>query len=129
MKNQRLVLTLLSLGGVLFAGYLSLSKIFAGVCPLNEGCPLFLGYPACYTGLIFFASLLILSLLNKIKFVKVVSFLGILFSLYSTYIDLAFPKCPGGVCRYSLLLPTCVYGLLMYVAIFVISLAKPLKHD
>lgn len=128
MKNQRLFLTLFSAGGVLFAGYLSLSKIFAGVCPLNEGCPLFLGYPACYTGLTIFASLLILSLLNKIKAIKIVSFIGILFSLYSTYIDLAFPSCPGGVCHYSLLLPTCVYGLLMYTALYVISLIKPPKN-
>lgn len=122
MKNKTLWLILISLGGVLFSGYLSLSKIFSGVCPLSEGCPLFLGYPACYTGFIIFFTLFLLSLFKQPKAIKIVSFLGILFAFYSTYIDLVYPSCPSGICRYSLLLPTCVYGLVMYLSIFILSL-------
>lgn len=121
MKKSFIFLTLLSLAGVLFSGYLSWSKIFSGTCPLNEGCPLFLGYPACYTGFILFFSLFVLSLLKKTPIVKVISFLGIVFALYSTYVDLVFLSCPGGYCQYSLLLPTCIYGLFIYLAIFIIS--------
>ena len=121
MKNQKIVLTLISLVGMLFSGYLSLTKIIAGYCPLTEGCPLFLGYPACYTGFILFFTLFILSLLNKTKIIQTVSLVSIVFALYSTYIDLFFPSCPGGVCKYSLLIPTCIYGLVMYIAIFIFS--------
>lgn len=120
-KKQKLLLVLISLGGVLFSGYLSFSKIFAGTCPLNEGCSLFLGYPACYFGFGFFFILLLLSLLQKIKLLQIISVLAVVFALYSTYIDLMYPNCPGGKCQYSLLLPTCVYGLVMYLGIFIFS--------
>ena len=127
MKSQKTVLALVSLVGVLFSGYLSLTKIIAGYCPLNEGCPLFLGYPACYFGFGFFFILLLLSLLRKVLLLQIVSILAILFALYSTYIDLMYPSCPGGQCQYSLLLPTCVYGLVMYIGIFIFSLPRQEK--
>lgn len=129
MINTFLPQILLSLFGVLFSGYLSFSKIFLGSCPLNEGCPLFLGYSACYFGLGFFAVLLLLSLTKQIKLLRLISALAIVFAIYSTYIDLAFPNCPGGVCQYSLLLPTCVYGLAMYLGIFIFSLPRKQKKE
>ncbi len=118
-----------SLAGVLFSGYLTASKIFAGSCPLTEGCPNFLGYPACIYGLAMFAVLLAVSVLllkkrpdagrNKLlKTAMAVSALGILFSGYFSYQEIFYPACPGGKCVYSLLMPSCIYGLAMYLAIF-----------
>lgn len=127
MLNTFLPQILFSLAGVLFSGYLSFSKLFLGSCPLNEGCPLFLGYSACYFGFGFFLILLVLSLLKKISLLRIVSVFAIVFAIYSTYIDLFFPSCPGGVCQYSLLLPTCVYGLVMYLGIFIFSLPRQQK--
>ncbi len=124
MKNKYLPQILLSLAGVLFSGYLIFSKLFVGSCPLNEGCSYFLGYPSCYFGFAFFVTLLVLSLLNKLKALQIIAALAIIFAIYSTYIDLAFPRCPGGVCRYTLLLPTCVYGLAMYLGIYIFSLPR-----
>lgn len=124
MINTFLPQILLSLAGILFSGYLSFNKIFNGICPLNEGCPTFLGYPACYFGFGFFSILLILSLLKQVKPLRIVSALAIIFAAYSTYIDLAFPNCPGGQCQYSLLLPTCIYGLIIYIGIFIFSLPR-----
>jgi len=127
MINTFLPQIILSLMGVLFSGYLSFSKIFLGSCPLNEGCPLFLGYPACYFGFGFFLVLFLLSIFKKLELLKIVSVLAIVFAIYSTYIDLSFPSCPGGVCQYSLLLPTCVYGLAMYLGIFIFCLPRKQK--
>lgn len=129
MVNTFLPQILLSLFGVLFSGYLSFSKIFLGSCPLNEGCPVFLGYPACYFGFGFFLALLILSLLKKLEWLRLTSTLAIVFAIYSTYIDLAFPNCPSGVCQYSLLLPTCIYGLAIYLGIFIFSLPRKQKKE
>ncbi len=127
MVNTFLPQILLALVGVLFSGYLTISRLVFGICPLNEGCPRFLGYPACWFGLGFFLTLLILSLLKKIKLLRIVSGLAIIFALYTTYNDLTFPNCPGGVCRYSLLLPTCIYGLVMFLGVFIFSLPRRQK--
>lgn len=129
MKGYVKTIFIFSLIGLLFSGYLSFTKLFFGSCPLKEGCPLFLSYPACYFGFIFFLILFILSILllktqskNRIKTVFYVSLLAIIFALYSTIKEYLLPSCLNGVCDYSLLLPTCVYGLIMYIVIFIMSL-------
>jgi len=127
MVNTFLPQILLSLAGFLFSGFLSFNKLISGTCPLNEGCPFFLGYPACYFGFGLFAILLLLSLLKQIKLLRIVTAIAIIFALYSTYIDLVYPTCPGGQCQYSLLLPTCVYGLAMYLGIFIFSFPRQHK--
>lgn len=121
-----------ALAGTLFSGYLTFNSLFSGVCPLNEPCPHFLGYPACVYGLVMFSAILIVSLLvllktlkinpvNLIKIITAISLLGILFSGYFTMQEVFFSQCPLGKCGYSLVLPTCLYGLLMYVIVFVLS--------
>ncbi len=129
MKNRIRIIFVLAIMGTLFAGYLTLSKIFTGTCALDTSCPYFLGYPACLYGLVMYLTILVSSLLIILKkfdkkklmnVIKGVSFAGILFSLYFSVQDLFY--CPG--CTFSLILPTCVYGLLMYIAIFVLSLKK-----
>ena len=127
-KNLKTIF-ILSLIGLLFSGYLSFTKLVLGECPLTEGCPTFLGYPACYFGFILFLILFILSIsalvnLNKtkLKLLLYISLLSIIFAAYSTIKEYVSPSCLNGICDYSLLLPTCVYGLAMYIIIFILSL-------
>lgn len=119
----------LSLAGVLFSGYLSGIKLFNNTCAFNESCPYFLGYPSCYYGFTLFLILFITSLLllvDKAGFRKsarlnlFVSGLGILFAGYFAYpevvglIDNTLPSRFLG-------LSTCVYGLIFFVLVFIIS--------
>jgi len=124
MKKE-IWLIILSLAGALFSGYLSYSNMIAGVCPLNEGCAYFFGLPSCIYGFIIFAALLILSIMglkNKKlgKYIYYASLVGVIYAVYTSIIDLFFTTCIGG-CKYSLLLPSCVYGLAFYLAIFILS--------
>ena len=121
----------LSIAGLLFSGYLSGVKFFSEVCALNEQCPYFLGYPACYYG---FAMYLVMTILLTQHFwgaltrslvltaLSIISGVGIIFSGYFTFQEL--PKLfAEGLSAYLLGLPTCAYGLMVYIAIFIISLA------
>jgi hypothetical protein len=120
----------LSLGGTFFAGYLSFYKLFAKSCAFSEPCSLFLGQPACWYGLAMFALMLGASLLSlygpftmamAARANATISFFGMLFSGYITWTEAA-SWFSGGVSGYQLGLPTCAYGLMFYVIIFVISI-------
>lgn len=125
------LLFVLSIAGLLFSGYLSGVKFFSEACALNEQCPYFLGYPVCYYGFAMYAIMTILltqhfwgALTRSLVLtaLSIVSGLGIIFSGYFTYQEL--PKLAAeGLAAYALGLPTCAYGLLVYIAIFVIALA------
>lgn len=128
MNKDTKVLTLFGLGvaGLLFSGYLSGVKFFTETCAFGEGCPYFLGYPACYFGfamflaITIFAYLLLFSKIEKRKGLKSllgVSLLGILFAGYFTLLELPllFEK---GLSAYVLGLPTCALGLIFYVLVF-----------
>ena len=138
-KSRKLDLTLiiLSVCGVLFAGFLTFKKYFDNVCLFNESCPIFLGRPTCVYGLGIYLVLLVLSILvftlkddlKKRLYTKLVfgvSVLGILFSGYFTIKELIV--CQSSNCNYTLILPTCAYGLVMYIAIAIISLYLVLKR-
>ena len=130
MKKHIKIIFIFSLIGILFSGYLSFFELFSNTCPLKEGCPYFLGYPACYYGFVLFLILFITSLMllfkninNKsMKIIFYISLLGIIFSAYTSIKEIIYPSCLNGVCNYSLLMPTCVYGLIMYIIIFVSSI-------
>jgi hypothetical protein len=128
-KNKTILLCILSLAGVLFAGYLTFRKYVLGVCSFNESCPYFMGHPACIYGLIMYLLMLILSLgilfnvyapKNLLKGILSISIIGIIFSGYFTVQELFFAACLPN-CSYALILPTCAYGLIMYIAISVVS--------
>lgn len=108
---KRSWIILFSIVGVGFSGFLSFTNFFLGFCPLIEGCPLILGVPACLYGLGFFVALLALALLDK-RSVVYVALAGVAFSVYSTFIELLIPGL-----SYSLGLPSCVYGLVLYLII------------
>ncbi|MBU3896984.1 MAG: hypothetical protein KJ697_03585 [Nanoarchaeota archaeon] len=50
-----------------------------------------------------------------------ISLVGVLFSGYMSYTELIGGTCAGGGCSILLGLPTCVYGLVMYIIVFVVS--------
>ncbi len=149
MENDKIIkiILALALAGALFSGYLTFSRLLSGSCPLREPCPVVLGIPACVYGFAMFSIILLLGILgiiyNKynvkerdedreakkrrkrqekiISWVSAVSGAGVLFALYTSVKDLFFTPCPGGSCAYSLGLPSCVYGLLVFIAVFVLS--------
>jgi len=127
-SRNRLVLSI-GVAGLLFAGYLSGTKLLTETCAFNESCPYFLGFPACYFGFVMYAVITVyatLRVLRKIDSTKansVILFtaaLGILFSGYFTFgeLPLLFSK---GISAYFLGLPTCALGLIFYIIIFFLS--------
>lgn len=117
---------ILSLSGILFSGYLTYQKLFTGSCPLTEGCPILFGYPTCLYGFIIFLLLGIIASLYSFhpqcknirkNVMLVISIFGIIFSIYYSLYDFLWLECIGGKCTYSMILPSCVYGSLIYIAI------------
>jgi len=59
----------------------------------------------------------------SLQIIVYISILGLLFSGYLSYSELFKGTCPvGGGCSFLIGLPTCVYGFIMYLVIFIISL-------
>ena len=121
----------LSLGGALFAGYLSLVKFVTQRCAFSEPCPTFLGYPACWFGFALFSTLFVVATFARfgelppqiaIRLLQGVSLLGILFAGYYTFLEVA-AWLATGIARSALVLPTCAYGLIFYLLIFGLSFA------
>lgn len=120
----------LILAGSLFAGYMSAVKLFSETCAFNETCPYFFGYPACWIGFgMFFIMFLttIFGLAKKLsdctvkKILSFISLLGIIFA-GRFVVDEFNLWLEQGSLNYSLILPTCAYGLIFYIIIFVISI-------
>lgn len=130
------IIFVLALGGVLFAGYLTIVQIATGACALNEPCPYFLGYPACWYGLVMFLSIFVfnlIALLSRISFktslifITIISFAGILFSGWLSWGEIS--SWLNNARTYAMILPTCVYGLIFYMAIFILSVIQITKKQ
>jgi hypothetical protein len=123
--GKQLIVSLISLGGVLFSGFLTYYNSI-GACPLMEGCSLLFGIPSCVYGLVIFVLLLLFSIINKeLNIVKIISLVGVAFAGATSVIDLVIS--PSGA--YSLGLPSCVYGLAMYIAVFVLCMGGSKKIE
>lgn len=127
-RTYTLTLYALTFAGFLFSGYLSAVKFITSACFLSEPCPYFLGYPACWFGFGLFTILFISALSGGMKAIwlrtsakiqSVVSFLGILFAAYFTIPEII--NLMNGVKTFALGLPTCAYGLVFFISIFIIS--------
>ena len=112
--------------GLLFSGYLSGVKLISGSCALNEPCPYFLGYPACWYGFVMYLAMFVVTvvaLINEKRAVLAlktniaVSFLGILFAGNFVLQEIGQSTVTG-----TLGLSTCAYGFIFYLAIFIASL-------
>lgn len=128
MQNKLNTILALSVAGTLFAGYLSSGKFFSDTCILDTSCSYFFGYPTCYYGFVMYVAMLLFTLLAlmTLKYQKHallgvfgVSIAGILFSGYYSIIEI-LPMFKTGIV-YALGLPTCAYGLVVYVAIAVLA--------
>ncbi len=126
----------LSLGGTLFAGYLSVYRALTGSCALNEPCPFFLGYPACWYGFALFLALFLVALAARIRgdafrrgaaYLALISFTGSIFSGSFVAGDVVLWLAEGR--QYALILPSCVYGFVFYLMIFALSFAALRKRE
>ncbi len=61
--------------------------------------------------------------------ILIISIAGLLFSGYLSYSELFNATCPFGGCSNLLGLPTCVYGFVMYLAVFIITLLGLTSKD
>lgn len=130
-KRYHSVLFFITLGGVLFSGYLSATKLFIGTCAFDEACPYFLGYPACVYGFGMFLSMFVITAVAlfsssvrvwSTKAIVAISVLGTVFSGSFVVREIIGWVRNGGMDGYALGLPTCVYGLVFYILILVLSL-------
>jgi hypothetical protein len=126
-----MIIFFITLGGFLFSGYLSLIKFLSNTCALNEPCPYFLNYPACWYGFGLFSILFISSIITQCnkKYIHyiywiqiIVSGIGILFAAYFTWPEVI--QFLGGNSSYRLGLPTCAYGLIFYILVFILVIRK-----
>lgn len=118
-------------GGLLFSGYLSGVKFFSDTCAFGSTCPIFLGYPACYTGFAVYLVLAIIAIISLFKkemtrFLLVsttgLSLFGVLFSGKLTLSELSVLFSDGFVAFVNSL-PLCSIGLIVYIVIFILSLS------
>lgn len=129
-----------SVAGLLFSGYLSVIKLFTDICPVSGGCPYFLGFPACYYGLVLYVALVLLSVAaikERLAFRKAlisiaaVAVLGVLFAGYFSIIELPeFVR--QGFAAYTFGAPTCIIGLIFYMFILAsagLGLAHHRAHE
>lgn len=121
-------IAVLGVGGTLFSGYLTFYRVFTGKCALGEGCPIVLGMPACVYGFAMFLIITALAanaLFNGVerrgvaKAVLGVTIAGALFAGFLTAGEIAAWVSSGR--SYALILPSCFYGLIFYVAIFTLT--------
>ncbi len=127
-KDHYFAILVLSLMGMLFSGYLTYFKLFGGVCPLKGECASLLGLPTCLYGFLLFFFIFLFSVLKMLtsgyffKGVRVFSILGLFFSLYYSFYDLFFSSSSllnGST--FTLGLPSCVYGFILFVSIWFLS--------
>ena len=123
---------ILTLAGAIFSGYLSGVRLATDTCAFDEPCPLFLGYPACYFGFVLFTLLCLTSVLGltgKISVqpmrytLRAVSFWGVSFAGYFVIREVARFRTAGSI-NGTLVLPTCAYGLVFFLAIFTLSFRR-----
>lgn len=124
---------LLAFGGVLLAGYMTVTRMISNECAFGESCPMFFGIPACLPGLVMFAIILLIVFVghahhkqNRQPRVAIgfLSMLGVVFSAYYTIIEIPMISAGAAAGGYQLGLPTCLYGLLIFIGIFVTTLAS-----
>ncbi|HEX8993636.1 MAG TPA: hypothetical protein VF803_00090 [Candidatus Paceibacterota bacterium] len=119
----------LSIAGLLFSGYLSFYKLLTGQCALGETCPFFLGHPACWYGFALFVLLTAFStraLLTGSTTCRyslgIASFVGTVFSGSFIVPDVTTWLASGK--SYGLILPSCVYGFVVFLTIFVLVIVE-----
>ncbi|MHB8913763.1 MAG: hypothetical protein ACYC4I_02000 [Minisyncoccota bacterium] len=126
-----LIVLVFALGGTIFSGYLSIVRVVTKQCPPDEPCALFLSLPACWFGFVIFLGILgtvsfallgYLSIGSAKNIMLAASAAGTLFAGYLMVQEIII-YIRSKTMHYSFLLPACVYSLMFYIAIFLLSLA------
>lgn len=137
LTTKHYVLFAFTLAGLLFSGYLAGTKIFSDTCAFGAECPIFLGYPACYTGFIVYSILTVVSLIALFKkqmtrlllaVITGVSLFGVLFSGKLTLVEMSV-WFSDGFMAFLRSLPLCSIGLIFYAVIFILSLVIGNRMD
>lgn len=129
--SRMIAIFVLCLAGLSFAGYMSGVRYFTNTCALGERCPTFFGYPACYVG---FALYLLMTLITlgalrgalaepgAVLAVRSIAVAGVAFAGFYTLGELPtlFRR---GFRAFILVLPTCAWGLLVYLGIVAATFA------
>ena len=132
VSNYLKIAMLLTLAGTMFSGYLAGTKFFSGACAFREGCPVFLGFPACYFGFALFSTMFASTAYAWAYRVRtkwpvavntLVASLGVLFAGSFTAGELMTWFTSGFRAFGRLGLSTCAYGLVFFVIILVLSLS------
>lgn len=122
-REEPRTILVIATAGILFSGYLSYYTFTTG----QSACELFFfRLPSCFYGLVMYALIFLLCLLmlrskvrNKVLTVMtVLSIVGILFAGFLTWYVLNNPSCTS---LKILGIPPCVYGLAMYIIIFILA--------
>lgn len=121
--SRRGIIIALAAAGALFAGYLS-SQWTIGAC--SGGCSILWGLPTCVYGFATFSTILVAAVLSGSRqgarqVVRYAAVFGVLFSAWYAARELLPPNDPFG---YWLVLPNCVYGLIVYAAIAAIAFSE-----
>jgi uncharacterized membrane protein len=64
-KTSLTIISIISLMGILFSGYLTISELSAGQCPVSGGCSQIFGLPTCMYGLIMYLIVFVVSILGR----------------------------------------------------------------
>lgn len=119
----------LSLGGTLFSGYINAHRLITKECPFNEDCPEFLGRPACEFGFAMFLAILLTTsaalyggfdAVSAHTIIYWVGLVGVLFSGFYILREI-WMWIRSGFQSYALLFPTCAYGFVFFVLVFVFA--------
>lgn len=118
----------LALAGTVFAGYLSAHRLITKECAFNESCPYIFGIPACEIGFCLFLVMFAANLVARLGYLSSVTALDTIF-----YISLIGVLYAGTLSakeliaeertKSALILPTCAYGLMVFIALFGLSFA------
>ena len=123
LAANRLLLALATAGTV-FSGTMSAFRFVEDHCPLDEPCPFFLGYPACYYGFAMFLGIFgsALAYVNAssrepVRRHLILATLGTLFSLNFALEEVA----SGHIFNSHLGLNTCIWGFIFFSALFCVA--------
>jgi len=130
MKNYSVGAIFISFVGAIYSFFLVFTTFTRDVCLVSGGCPHLFGLPICLFGFVGFVCILVLSVLvyqsprsamglRALRLLYWLSLGGALFALYYLIQELFILECPQGACKISLWYPSCLYGLIAFVLVFV----------
>lgn len=129
MKRILWFAIIVAIAGMWYSGSLSYNKLIYGVCLINSSCPYLFGLPVCYYGFMGFLTLFVLMFLALnwsdrqrvcVASAYWISLFGSFFALYFLIQELFIIGPPGGVFHVSIFYPSCLFGLIGFVSLYIL---------